>query len=112
MLNSSIEKIAECAAKESSSLGSSMESLSSSDGVFEENIIQVSEESAEEVRSNSTPLLQQFMFETIEKNDHGKRALRHPLEKTRSVPLTYSRRSGENTPPYLSPGVTKRRAYK
>ena len=109
MLQTSMEKIAQCAARESSSLVSSMESIDSSDDeTFDENVVQVSEDSSDDSRSFSASHLQQFNFTLEAKENLRTRVLRHPLENTKSTPLASSRRSGESTPPYLSPGLTKK----
>ena len=105
MLQTSMEKIAQCAAKESSSLGSSLESL---EDVFDENLLQVSGESSDE-SSCSPP--QQVKVQWNKEEGLRNRVLKHPLERNISIPLTTSRRSGENTPPYLSPGITRRTFY-
>lgn len=146
MLMKSMEEIAQCAAQESSSLGSSLESVQSSDdNLFEGDTVQVSDKESEEGSSSSSaPLLQQHTFVlteekskteekrelrktkekrefrkteekrafrmTKENNAFRKRELKHPLEKTRSSDSSdpTARRSGISTPPYLSPGVTRR----
>ncbi len=108
MLQTSMEKIAQCAARESSS-SSSLESIESiEDEAFDENNIKCYEDTPNYSRSLSTPLLQQFKFKVETEDNIGSRVPRHPCEHEKSTPLTCSRRSGENTPPYLSPGLTKR----
>jgi len=106
MLQTSMEKIAQCAARESSSLGSSLESLESlEDEMFDEDAVKVSDDSSDDGISLETHHLQQFKFTAVGEENIRNRVLRHPHEKMR---YAASSRSGENTPPYLSPGLTKR----
>ncbi len=109
MLQTSMEKIAQCAARESSSLGSSLESIESlNEEVFDENVVQVSDDSSDDGKNVNAPPLKQLQFLDERKEKLRNRSFRHPLENTKCTALTSSRRSGESTPPYLSPGLTKR----
>ena len=93
MLKRSMDEIVQCAAKEVSCLGSSVESLHNSEGEFSDQDIQISEE--EERAGLSTTKF------TIG-DQHEDRELRNPLVKSSSGCRGYA------TPPYLSPGVTRR----
>ncbi len=108
MLQTSMEKIAQCAARESSSLGSSLESIDSiEDEEFDENVVQVSDDSSDDGSTSFKTLnLKQFKFTVVIEENIRNRVLRHPHEKMRYT--SSSTRSGENTPPYVSPGLTKR----
>lgn len=130
MLMKSMEEIAQCAARESPSLGSSLESLQSSqDNLFDQDTVQVSEpeentssepdentssapeentSSVPEEKTSSAPLLQQHVFVPNMKNGgSAMRELRHPLALSRTSNHT-AEQSGIRTPPYLSPGITRK----
>lgn len=99
-----MEKIAECAAKEVSCLGSSVESLSNSEefsDIDEDIIAEVDPIATEmELESSGTAGEEEDRYRQI-------RELRNPLSKL----FTHSCKSGCNgihTPPYLSPGITRR----
>lgn len=102
MLQQSMEKIAECAAKEVSCLGSSVESLSNSDEQFsdlDDDIITEKRVTAEiELESSGT---------AGEEEEERPRELRNPLSKL-STHSCKSDCDGIHTPPYLSPGITRR----
>ena len=90
MLKSSMEKIAQCAAQEVSGLGSSLESLYSEGEASDSELIQVSEEESE------------LECEEADSNSDD-RELRNPY-----TIFLERKRQGCKTPPYLSPGVSKR----
>lgn len=96
MLKTSMEQIAQCAVQEVSCLGSSLESLHNSDEEYSDReLIQVSEEESVLDLNESTCAL-----EGVAPED---RELKNPYT------VFLDRKSkGYQTPPYLSPGITRR----
>ena len=93
MLMKSIEQIAQCAAQEVSCPGSSIESLQDSEEEqdFGQDTIQVSMENLDTEDDTAEP----------DRSSMEDRELRHPLSSN----IKYN---GRRTPPYLSPGLTRR----
>ena len=116
MLQKSMDEIAECAAQEVSCLGSSMGSLTNSEDQFSERDITVSGEDEdlknefeESTAATVTNSQEELEMETDESNDTASeksrsRELRDPSSKM----SLYPRNEGIRTPPYLSPGITRR----
>ena len=111
MLQQSMEEIAQCAAKEVSCLGSSVESLSNSEDQFSE----IDNDIHEEDDTIKFKTGQESSSATEEEQENAEtertRELRHPLSKL----ITHGHKShsdGLHTPPYLSPGITRRIALK
>lgn len=95
MLKKSMEQIAQCAVQEVSCIGSSVESLQDSEEWFSDaDVIQISgeENNAESPEARIQP-------EQV-------RELRNPF-----TILSERKRTGFETPPYLSPGITRRFHY-
>ena len=90
-----MDEIAQCAVKEASCLGSSLESLHDSEEEFSDHDIQISEEEREHPQAKRDCL------------EHNKevRELRNPLS---TFMKSSSECTGNRTPPYLSPGITRR----
>lgn len=96
MLKRNMEQIAQTAVREASCLGSSLESLHDSEGDFSDReIIQVSEE---EIVCEQTRLV---VVETSTPAED--RELRNPY-----TVFLQRKCKGTETPPYLSPGITRR----
>ncbi len=89
MLKRSMDEIAQCAAKEVSCLGSSLESLHDSEGEIYDQDYRVSEEE----------------YETGIEFQPEVRELRNPLS---TFLKSHAECTGYMTPPYLSPGITRR----
>ena len=103
MLKRSMDEIAQCAAKEVSCLGSSLESLHDSEEDFSDQDIQISSE--EEHEKKTAPNFCIGGDEDLDQDATLKRELKNPL----SVFLrSRSDCKGNMTPPYLSPGITRR----
>lgn len=108
MLKTSMEQISQCAIQEVSCLGSSVESFKDSeDEDYDRDLIRVSEDEHE------TSLEESGAGSNSDgpEDDHGLvleqlRELRNPL--FRLPPRGSSGMGGYRTPPYLSPGITRR----
>ncbi len=101
MLQKSIEQIAECAAKEVSCLGSSVESLSDSECQFPDCRESTDRESTDSGEEDLGTVFE-ALAEMGESSRQG-RELRNPLRRESMADFR-----GHRTPPYLSPGTTRR----
>ena len=94
MLQQSMDNIAQCAAKEVSSLSNSEEQLSDHDIITKEILTEMEQEDSGSQEEEEGP--------------EETRELRHPLSSKLITHSDESECDGVRTPPYLSPGVTRR----
>lgn len=110
MLQKSMKEIAECAAQEVSCLGSSVESLEEQFSDMDEDL---SSHSVEEEGTTVTTPQEEEEEEGMEEDQLKQvREMRNPTLARQSLRSHKSNSEGFCTPPYLSPGITRRIQWK
>lgn len=109
MLQKNMEEIAVCAAQEVSCLGSSIESLEEQFSDMDEDVSHSSEDLMDIERTTAEE--EEREEEEEEEQPKHDREMRNPLS-WQSMQSHKSDCDGFRTPPYLSPGVTRRIQWK